>query len=637
MTNRFAYAAAIGATLTGIYFAAVSIPRSDGPLHFKALAEIPVVEGGRVKPLDSVARSALVIISGRQTYKDTEGNEQPAIRWLMDVMAAGNPGEGPASKHQVFRIENDQVLKLLGLKARPGNYRYSLDELGEHFDDFRREVMRVMDLQRKDAKLDLFDQKIAELSGHIELYFQLVEKQRPLAVPPEAEGDEWRSLNDVLTDVNERIDEKYLAELKSKGLDPKKLNAEQIADLKSRMTKDLFDSRWRISPATGGWTEILAAYRSGLADGFGEQSANRFNQAVDDYRNYLGHVPESDVSRVRFERYFNEVQPFYKCLVLYVLVFVLAACSWIGWSEPLRGAAMGVTAVTLIFHFAALMARMFLMDRPFVFVTNLYSTAIFIGFGCVVLCFIVELMFPRGLGLAIAGISGSLSLIIAHFLALDTASGDTMQMLQAVLDTSFWLATHVTIINLGYAATFVAGLFGIAYIAIGMTSRGLAGPMNKSIAQIIYGVVCFGTLLSFVGTVLGGIWADQSWGRFWGWDPKENGALLIVIWNALILHARWAGMVKARGMAVLAVLGNIIVIWSWFATNELGIGLHAYGASSGQKRYWIDAAWLFHLVVGLVGASIPLRFWPSFSPAAQQAALEAAKQKRRQEPRLEPV
>ena len=87
--------------------------------------------------------------------------------------------------------------------------------------------------------------------------------------------------------------------------------------------------------------------------------------------------------------------------------------------------------------------------------------------------------------------------------------------------------------------------------------------------QMIYGVVCFATLLSFVGTVLGGIWADQSWGRFWGWDPKENGALLIVIWNALILHARWGGLVKQRGMAVLAVVGNMVTGWSWFGTNQL--------------------------------------------------------------------
>ncbi len=96
----------------------------------------------------------------------------------------------------------------------------------------------------------------------------------------------------------------------------------------------------------------------------------------------------------------------------------------------------------------------------------------------------------------------------------------------------------------------------------------------------LYGIVCFATLLSFTGTVLGGIWADQSWGRFWGWDPKENGAMLIVIWNALILHARWGGMVQARGMAMLAVIGNMVTGWSWFGTNQLQVGLHSYGFSN---------------------------------------------------------
>ena len=94
---------------------------------------------------------------------------------------------------------------------------------------------------------------------------------------------------------------------------------------------------------------------------------------------------------------------------------------------------------------------------------------------------------------------------------------------------------------------------------------------------MVYGIICFATFASFVGTVLGGIWADQSWGRFWGWDPKENGALLIVIWNAIILHARWGGMVRERGMMVMAVFGNIVTSWSWFGTNMLGIGLHSYG------------------------------------------------------------
>jgi hypothetical protein len=80
--------------------------------------------------------------------------------------------------------------------------------------------------------------------------------------------------------------------------------------------------------------------------------------------------------------------------------------------------------------------------------------------------------------------------------------------------------------------------------------------------------------------VLGGIRADQSWGRFWGWDSKENGALIIVLWNALILHARWGDLVRERGLANLAIIGHIVTSWSWFGVNMLGIGLHSYGFTS---------------------------------------------------------
>ena len=96
------------------------------------------------------------------------------------------------------------------------------------------------------------------------------------------------------------------------------------------------------------------------------------------------------------------------------------------------------------------------------------------------------------------------------------------------------------------------------------------------------GTLCFALFFSLVGTVLGGLWADDSWGRFWGWDPKENGAMLIVLWNALILHARWDKMVNDYGTAVLAMVGNIVTAWSWFGVNELKAGLHTYGFTEGR-------------------------------------------------------
>jgi ABC-type transport system involved in cytochrome c biogenesis permease subunit len=170
-------------------------------------------------------------------------------------------------------------------------------------------------------------------------------------------------------------------------------------------------------------------------------------------------------------------------------------------------------------------------------VTNLYSSAVFIGWGTVVIGMIIERVWKNGLGLLVSSFIGLITLIIAHNLSL---GGDTMEMLQAVLDTNIWLATHVVVITLGYSAMFLAGLFGIVYLFLGVFTQKLtekvAGgstALHKAIAKIVFGIVCFATLFSFVGTVLGGIWADQSWGRFWGWDPKENGALLSeVSWSA---------------------------------------------------------------------------------------------------------
>jgi cytochrome c biogenesis factor len=141
-------------------------------------------------------------------------------------------------------------------------------------------------------------------------------------------------------------------------------------------------------------------------------------------------------------------------------------------------------------------------------------------------------------------------------------------------------------------------------------SAALGDNFGKSLTRMIYGIVCFATLFSFVGTVLGGIWADQSWGRFWGWDPKENGALIIVLWNALILHLRWGGMIRERGMATAAVIGNIVTSWSWFGVNMLGIGLHSYGFMD-SAFYWLLAFVASQLALIVIG-SMPLQKWKSF-------------------------
>ena len=364
-------------------------------------------------------------------------------------------------------------------------------------------------------------------------------------------------------------------------------------------------------------TNLLESLRSGevsapakfyaaMSTAYHNTNAGEFNKAIFGYRAWMQEnnlYPALQKGSQEF--FFNQIDPFSNAMVIYVAALLLGCLFWINLSEWVRRSGFALLVLAFVIHTIGLGFRMYLEGRPPV--TNLYSSAIFIGWGACLLGMILEKIYKGAIGLVVAGFIGFVTLIIAHHLAL---SGDTMEMLQAVLDTNLWLSTHVVVVTTGYASMFVAGLLAIIYIVRGFFTRTLTSQMAQSLGRMVYGIVCFATLFSFVGTILGGIWADQSWGRFWGWDPKENGALLIVLWNATILHARWGGLVKERGLMAMAVFGNIVTSFSWFGVNMLGIGLHSYG--------WMDKAfpWLMAFdasqVALIVIALLPSRFWASF-------------------------
>ncbi|MEE2780772.1 MAG: cytochrome c biogenesis protein CcsA, partial [Planctomycetota bacterium] len=355
----------------------------------------------------------------------------------------------------------------------------------------------------------------------------------------------------------------------------------------------------------------LGAYREG--------DLVTFNEGIEAYRNAIAEQKPAELidspsilqrtitgifgSFYAFEAWFNRCDTFFIAKVLYIFTFLLGVLGLLIWRQPLSRAAFWLLVFTFALHTIALLARMYISGRPPV--TNLYSSAVFIGWGCVLLAIILELIYRMGIGTIVGSVIGFLTLLVAYFLAAD---GDTFVVLQAVLDTQFWLATHVVAITLGYSTTFLAGGLGILYILFLFLWRvGLASQddrLRDELPRMIYGVLCFAIFFSFVGTVLGGLWADDSWGRFWGWDPKENGALIIVLWNALVLHARWAGLVRTRGLAVLVVVGNIVTAWSWFGVNELGVGLHSYGFKEGVLRNLLIVV-LSQLLIIVIGC-LPL-------------------------------
>ena len=575
---------------------------------FTRFGEIPVLVGGRVKPLDTVARNSLLIIHGKQELRLEDGQRLSAIAWLADVLF----NAPAADQYRVFLIQNDEVLGLFGWQQSQRKY-FSFTE----FSPFLKQIEDQGDQADKleAVQRSAFQSAILNLRNGLTLYQRLknsVELEGmqnfaeelktfvgnvPAAAKAAAQAQRGENFDHAkLNDVAELI-QKY----------------EKISELAYVLAVPPLDrsSDWHSigdsllhSVATGEIHPIVREYAQ-IADAYRAKDHATFNQHVDLAINWFAKEQPNAVKRTSFEFLFNRLQPFSQSMAIYVLAFLLACASWLGWSRTLNRSAFYLLLLALAIHTFGLFSRMYLQERPPV--TNLYSSAIFIGWGAVIVSLILERIYRDGIGAACAGAIGFVTLVIAHHLA---GSGDTLEMLQAVLDTNIWLATHVVCITTGYSAMFLAGMLAIIYVVRGVFTRSLKRQTADSLARMTYGVVCFATLFSFVGTVLGGIWADQSWGRFWGWDPKENGAVLIVLWCAITLHARWGGFIRQRGLMMMAIFGNIVTSFSWFGVNMLGVGLHSYGFM--QKAFpWLLGFMISQLALITI-ASLPLEHWRSF-------------------------
>jgi ABC-type transport system involved in cytochrome c biogenesis permease subunit len=591
---------------------------------FAKFGKIPVLVGGRVKPLDTVARNSLLIIHGKQELRLEGGKRLSAMQWLTDVLF----NAPVADQYPVFVVQNAEVLGLFGWEQSDRKY-FSFGE----FAPFLRQIdeQGTQSDKLEAVQRSAYQSAILNLRNALALYQRLKNSIQPedaenfaaelqnfeSNVPGAAkaarefemgENFDKAKLNDVaqLVQKYERLSEMaYVLAVPPINRPASALPATGRGDWHS-----LGDSLLH-SIGAGKIHPIVTAYAI-IGDAYRANDPSVFNEQLDRTTNLFSKEQPNATKRTSFEFLFNRLQPFSQSMTLYVLAFLLACASWLGWSQALRRSAFYLLLLALAIHTFGLVSRMYLQERPPV--TNLYSSAIFIGWGAVIVSLILERTYRDGIGAACAGAIGFVTLIIAHHLA---GSGDTLEMLQAVLDTNIWLATHVVAITTGYSAMFLAGMLAIIYVVRGVFTRSLKKETANSLARMTYGVVCFATLFSFVGTVLGGIWADQSWGRFWGWDPKENGAVLIVLWCAIILHARWGGFIRQRGLMIMALFGNIVTSFSWFGVNMLGVGLHSYGFM--QKAFpWLVGFMISQLALMCL-AAMPLEKWRSFRTASASA------------------
>jgi ABC-type transport system involved in cytochrome c biogenesis permease subunit len=585
----------------------------DSDFDLAAFAELPVQVGGRIKPLDSVARNTLLILSARQKVVTDEGLTLSPIEWFLDLTMRPEL----ADTYPVFKIEFPDDLGLVGLAVQGQRY-YSFNELLPFSEELRRlygEINPAPELRSP------YEKQIADINNGLMRYHRVMHSLHPIGGAERLDRlvDEYQSYLATIQpgmvelrkqQAGEEFDAALLKRFITFADDYLKLSTtahlrvvpppppvDPLEDWKNIGLELLDVMKGKpLSPYVTSYASLTMAYRS--AD------AEQFNREVSELRErFIADFP-GDISRVHYERVFNALQPFYISMQLYVLIFLAVCISWLRWPKELAQAAFWVLVIAFLIHTSGLVSRMYIQGRPPV--TNLYSSAVFVGWGAVLLGILIEKFFKNGIGAAMASLVGFCTLIIAHHLAM---TGDTLEMMRAVLDSNFWLATHVVIITFGYSAIFLAGALAILFVLLGVFSSRFNKDTARSLSAMVYGIICFGTLFSLVGTILGGIWADQSWGRFWGWDPKENGALMIVIMGAIYLHARWGGICKERGLMALAICGNIITAWSWFGTNMLPVGLHSYGRMDSAYAWLIG--FVLAQVILIATALLPWRFWRS--------------------------
>ncbi len=659
--------------LFGAEIVAVLAPKKEGEFHTREFGRLPVLMNGRIQPFDSVARNSLLQIRSTAgvplelTTNRFGRLEEPSswkfwhhpkklksTEWLLELMF--HPEQ--ADERPVFLIHHPDLLSELNLQdtgvEKSGLRYYTMNQIRPAIHVILDQATRARQVQEESQRTP-FQKQVIKLLNALYLYQNLRTAVRPgqwedfAKELKEFEGSMAAGVAAMQArEAGKPYDEKAFNQFAEVALAAFKFkddaNAGQFYPLvipprSAEASRDDWGNIWAGLLDSVREREIFqpVKYLATMASAYSQGNAGEFNRAVEEYKGWLSWRFAPELKKGREEFFFNDTKAFLHAMIMYLCAFVLAGVALLtcsltpNFSESLRRSAFYLILLAGVVHTFALGFRMYLEGRPPV--TNLYSSAIFIGWGAMILGLVLERIYRLGIGNIVAACAGFVTLLIAHNLAL---GGDTMEMLRAVLDTNFWLATHVVIVTLGYASTFVAGLLAILYIVLGVftplvsqklqprslgSASGKAGAkasvenrggmdLGTALSKMVYGIVCFATLFSFTGTVLGGIWADQSWGRFWGWDPKENGALVIVLWNATILHARWGGLVRQRGLANMAVFGNIVTSFSWFGVNMLGIGLHSYG--------FMDAAFLWLLAfvgsqLAIIGLGLlPLNLWRSF-------------------------
>ncbi len=575
------------------------LTQADGLQSYAELAQIPVLDNGRIKPLDTYARNLLIQFSGRDTYEGRSG-----VAWLAALLFTPEA----VKDDKVLLINNPDIAIALALEPVQ-NRRYSYQQIEQAFPKLLELAKSVNNITEKERSVS--ENEVLRVFENVSLYkqlsqdflFALPQKDFTLDAPGAAqilnlpEAQKQFCFVDIAMHAREiHVFVRGLAQTPPDQWTPaQRQMVRMIPKLYSwssryrNMALGLIPPSYNESVWISPWDAIADNFKSGttrhlvllwraMAVAYTQGQQGNFDKAAQAYLEVLkSRLSPSEIKTIRkfpLELAYYRYHPFLFAKIFYILALFFFVVSFMSTNRCWYLLAWGAVIAGFVPHLAALMTRIIIMGRPPV--SSLYETFIFVSLIAVFLGIWIEWLNKRWLGIVVAGVGGTVLLFIA---SKYSAEGDTLKMLIAVLNSNFWLSTHVTSITMGYASTCVAGILGHIWLIQALFKK--PQEVLNNTYNVMMGILALALTLTFLGTNLGGIWADQSWGRFWGWDPKENGALMIVLWNITLFHARIGKMLGPMGMAVGTVLGMIVVMWAWFGVNLLSIGLHSYGFTSG--------------------------------------------------------
>ena len=512
--------------------AQTEMPAADtASLDFKQWGLLAIQDGGRRKPVDTFAREALIKITGRSTYAAPGGKKwQPDDFVLSALLETHEWKDEP-----MVLVSLGSLIEQLGLDKKKRRFSAAQLSASPELNRFGREVH---ELQRAEKPLSRLQQEVRNVSERLALLSRIVDGSAFLIVPA----------------------------------------AQKVTDA------------WVIPPAFGNHykEEQFAPVQTPLqamANAYVKADSFQFPQAAQQLREATRKLSPAiypTEQQLQLEYRYNHFDGFYRAAWCYGLALVILAIAYArGTAGALRNIGVAIGVLGLLFHGSAIAMRCMIAGRPPV--TNMFESIIWVSFAVTFFGMIFFARYRAPIYLLAALPVSLIALLLVHQMPI--AMPSSIDPLVPVLRDNFWLTIHVLTITLSYAAFALA--MGFGHILLWRYARNpAAARADQPMHFWLYRVLQLGVLLLAAGTILGGVWANYSWGRFWGWDPKETWALIALLCYILTLHGRLAGWWTQFGLVVASVVCFLAVLMAWYGVNfVLGKGLHSYGFGIGGETY----------------------------------------------------